>query len=599
MCGKISEIGNRAEDVKRACRPEKVSGYFVMAAVLIYHQERVLIMIRIQQLKVPLAADGLSPKEQLENRIRRELQLSSDHPLSYEVRKRSIDARKKPRLFYVYTVDVEVQREGRLVKKLHRPDIVLAQEKRYHFPGHGDEPLTALPVVAGAGPAGLFCAYELALHGYRPLIVERGKCVEERTADVIAFWERGILKPDSNVAFGEGGAGTFSDGKLNTVVKDPAGRGRHVLELFCKFGAPPEILYESRPHVGTDILIKVVRNMREEIKRLGGKFFFETKLTDLRISDGRLTGIVVRTAGGDEKVIDTQTAVIAVGHSARDTFARLHGLGLFMEPKAFAVGLRVEHPQKMINESQYGMDWEKLGLPTAAYKVTANPVGFRGVYSFCMCPGGYVVNASSEPGRLAVNGMSNYRRDSGNANSAIIVSVTPSDFPGDDPLSGVRFQQQLEEKAARLCGGKIPQQLFGDFKQRRLSDAYGGFASCTKGQTAFGALHELLTPEMNDSFLAGMKLFGEKLSGFDRYDAILSGVESRTSSPLRILRDERFESNVRGVYPCGEGAGYAGGIMSAAMDGIKTAERLAQKYTLPASRSERAIHLNQEELHFG
>lgn len=553
-------------------------------------KESVLFMIRIQQLKVPLVADGVSHKERLENRIRKELQLPSDHPLSYEVRKRSIDARKKPQLFYVYTVDVELKNEGRLVKKLHRPDIVLAQEKRYHFPKHGEEPLAGPPVVVGAGPAGLFCAYELALHGYRPLVVERGKCVEERTVDVAAFWESGVLKPDSNVQFGEGGAGTFSDGKLNTMVKDPDGRGRHVLELFCKFGAPSEILYESRPHVGTDILTMVVRNMREEIKRLGGKFFFETKLTDLRITDGRLTGIAVRTSDGDEKVIGTQAAVIAAGHSARDTFARLHELGLFMEPKAFAVGFRVEHPQQMINESQYGTGWEDFGLPAAPYKVTANPAGFRGVYSFCMCPGGYVVNASSEPGRLAVNGMSNYRRDSGNANSAIIVSVTPSDFPGNDPLSGVRFQQQLEEKAFRLCGGKIPQQLFGDFKQRRLSVAYGGFESCTKGQAAFGALHELLTSEMNESFLAGMKLFGEKLSGFDRYDAILSGVESRTSSPLRILRDENFESSIRGVYPCGEGAGYAGGITSAAMDGIKTAEKLAEKYTLPAARSNRAIH---------
>ena len=299
-------------------------------------------MIRIQQLKVPLAADDASREVRLENKIRKELQLSPDQPLTYEIRKCSIDARKKPELFYVYTVDVCMRGEGRLVKKLHRPNIVCVQEKRYHFPKHGDEPLKHPPVVVGAGPAGLFCAYELALHGYRPLLVERGRRVEERTADVAEFWESGVLKPDSNVQFGEGGAGTFSDGKLNTMVKDPDGRGRHVLELLCKFGAPPEILYESRPHIGTDILTAVIRNMREEIRRLGGRFFFQTKLIDLLVSDGRLTGVVVRTPQGSEKTIHTQTAVIAVGHSARDTFARLHALGLVMEPKAFAVGFRVE-----------------------------------------------------------------------------------------------------------------------------------------------------------------------------------------------------------------------------------------------------------------
>ncbi len=538
-------------------------------------------MIRIQQLKVPLAADDASREVRLENKIRKELQLSPDQPLTYEIRKCSIDARKKPELFYVYTVDVCMRGEGRLVKKLHRPNIVCVQEKRYHFPKHGDEPLKHPPVVVGAGPAGLFCAYELALHGYRPLLVERGRRVEERTADVAEFWESGVLKPDSNVQFGEGGAGTFSDGKLNTMVKDPDGRGRHVLELLCKFGAPPEILYESRPHIGTDILTAVIRNMREEIRRLGGRFFFQTKLIDLLVSDGRLTGVVVRTPQGSEKTIHTQTAVIAVGHSARDTFARLHALGLVMEPKAFAVGFRVEHPQAMINECQYGTHWEKLSLPAAPYKVTANMPDGRGVYSFCMCPGGYVVNASSAPGQLAVNGMSNYRRDSGNANAAVIVSVTPADFPGDGPLSGVHFQQQLEERAYRLCGGNIPQQLFGDFKEKRMTDAYGDFASCVKGKAAFGALHELLTPEMNGRFLTGMRLFGEKLSGFDRYDAILSGVESRTSSPLRILRNADFQSNIAGIYPCGEGAGYAGGITSAAMDGIKTAEKLAGHYQLP------------------
>lgn len=537
-------------------------------------------MIRIQQLKVPLGTDNALPEAALEKKIRKELRLSKDQTFSYEIRKRSIDARRKPELFYVYTVDVTLgPGEGKLVKKLKKPEIAIAEEKRYDFPGHGDTPLSSPPVVVGAGPAGLFCAYELALHGYRPLILERGKRVEERVSDVTEFWERGILKPESNVQFGEGGAGTFSDGKLNTLVKDPLGRGRHVLELFCKCGAPSEILYESKPHIGTDILTAVIRNLREEIVRLGGKFLFGAKLTDLRLSDGRLTGVEIE-AQNKKRILDAQTAVLAVGHSARDTFEMLLARGLSMEQKAFAVGFRVEHPQAMINESQYGFSWERFDLPAAPYKVAHTGNG-RGVYSFCMCPGGYVVNASSEEGRLAVNGMSDYRRDSGNANSAIIVSVTPADFGGDGPLAGVAFQRRLEEQAYRLCGGKIPQQLFGDFKERRVSSSYGDFSSLVKGGCAFGALHELLAPEMNERFLAGMERFDGMLHGFDRFDAILSGVESRTSSPLRILRKESFESNVSGIYPCGEGAGYAGGIMSAAMDGIKAAEKIAKKYQLP------------------
>ena len=530
-------------------------------------------MIRIQELKLPLEHDHFT----IENKIRHALDLSASQTFTYEIIKRSVDARKKPQLFYVYTVDVAMSGEAKLVKKLHRPNIRLVQHTRYHFPKPGSTPLDAPPVIIGAGPAGLFCAYELALHGYRPLILERGKRVEERKEDVIRFWESGSLDPSSNVQFGEGGAGTFSDGKLNTMVKDPVGRGRHVLEIFCKFGAPPEILYENKPHIGTDILIDVIRNMRDEILRLGGKFLFESQMTDLRIENGCLKELTVSGAHGDRQ-LQTSVAVLALGHSARDTFELLQKNGFLMEPKAFAVGFRVEHPQAMINESQYGAGADMAHLPTAPYKVTANFPDRRGVYSFCMCPGGYVVNASSEEKRLAVNGMSYYRRDSANANSAIIVSVTPADFPDAGALSGVAFQRALEEKAYALGGGKIPQQLFCDFKAKRCSRDFGDFASCVKGAAAFGALHELLTPDMNRCFIAGMEQFGMRLQGFDRDDTILSGVESRTSSPLRILRDEHFESNRKGVYPCGEGAGYAGGITSAAMDGIKVAEAIASKY---------------------
>lgn len=534
-------------------------------------------MIRIQQLKLPLVHDHYT----IENKIRHLLGLSADRKFTYEIVRRSVDARKKPELFYVYTVDVSISGEGKLVKKLRKPNIQPVQHVRYHFPKPGDLPLTQPPVIVGAGPAGLFCAYELALHGYRPLVLERGKRVEERSADVARFWESGVLDPASNVQFGEGGAGTFSDGKLNTMVKDPVGRGRRVLEIFCKFGAPTEILYESKPHIGTDILTCVIRNMREEIRRLGGKFLFESQMTDLQISDGRLQALTVSRTKGDRQVdtqMDAQVAVLALGHSARDTFELLQRRRFIMEPKAFAVGFRVEHPQAMINESQYGAGADMEHLPVAPYKVTANFPGQRGVYSFCMCPGGYVVNASSEEGHLAVNGMSYYRRDSENANSAIIVAVTPDDFPGEGALSGVAFQRALEEKAYVLGGGRIPQQLFGDFKEKRCSAGYGDFGSCVKGQTAFGPLHELLTEDMNRCFVSGMEQFGMRLKGFDRSDAILSGVESRTSSPLRILRDDAMESNWKGIYPCGEGAGYAGGITSAAMDGIRVAEAIAAKY---------------------
>ncbi len=530
-------------------------------------------MIRIQQLKLPIE----HTKEMLEEKLRSLLRLKDAQDFSYEIIRRSIDARKKPNIYFVYTIDVKTSSEARLIKKLHQPNILLVNQSRYHFPKPGILPLPYRPVIVGAGPAGLFCAYELALHGYRPILIERGKPVEKRMEDVLHFWEGGPLDPSSNVQFGEGGAGTFSDGKLNTLIKDPLGRGRVVLEIFCKCGAPSEILYDAKPHIGTDLLITVIQNMRAEILRLGGKILFETCLIDLLCEKNSLTGILVRDVTG-EHVIQTRLCVLAPGHSARDTFEMLSKHALLMQPKPFAVGFRVEHPQSMINESQYGFGYENKSLPAAAYKVTAHPKGLRPVYSFCMCPGGYVVNASSESKHLAINGMSYYRRDGANANSAIVIAVSPEDFPGDDALSGVRFQRSLEGHAYRLCDGKIPQQLYGDFKAARLSKGYGDFSSARKGEACFGALHELLTEEMNKSFIAGMEQFGARLQGFDREDAILSGIESRTSSPLRILRGEDFESSIKGLYPCGEGAGYAGGITSAAMDGIKIAEAIAGKY---------------------
>ena len=473
----------------------------------------------------------------------------------------------------VYTVDVEVADEKKTINRCKNKTVSVVKPKRYQIPETGEKQLHNRPVIIGAGPAGLFAAYLLAKEGYQPLLLERGKKVEDRTKDVETFWKTGKLDPGSNVQFGEGGAGTFSDGKLNTLVKDPIGRNQFVLETFVKFGAPEHILYESKPHIGTDVLAEVIAAMRNEIIRLGGEVRFETCMTGIQTEKGNLFAIATEKG----EVIETEVCVFAPGHSARDTFEMLEKTELHMEPKAFAVGFRVEHPQHFINQTQYG-DIYCDRLEAAPYKVTANLANGRGVYSFCMCPGGYVVNASSEQGRLAVNGMSYSDRGSRNANSAIIVSITPEDYDGTDALAGVRFQRTLEERAYHLADGKIPQQLFGDYCANRTSNSYGEFESETKGEHQFANLRGLMSEDMEQSFMEGMHAFAGHLPGFDRADAILSGVESRTSSPLRINRDETFQSNIKGLYPCGEGAGYAGGITSAAMDGLKVAEAIIKNY---------------------
>lgn len=526
-------------------------------------------MIRINQIKMPID----HKVEQLYGKAAKLLKINTNQIKKLEIQKKSIDARKKPELFIVYSLNITVDNETSIIKKVDNKNVMLIKQKKYEVLADGSEHLAHRPVIVGAGPAGLFCAYLLAREGYRPILIERGKSVEERQADVEKFWETGVLDTNSNVQFGEGGAGTFSDGKLNTVVKDPLGRNLFVLETFVKFGAQEEIVYDSKPHIGTDVLCNVIANMREEIKRLGGEIRFNTCMTDLRIEDGKLTGIQLN----NEEWLDTKVCVLALGHSARDTFEMLLGHDLTMLPKSFAVGFRVEHPQREMNVSQYGELYADK-LPAAPYKVTANLENGRGVYSFCMCPGGYVVNASSEEGKLAVNGMSYSERDSKNANSAIIVSVTPEDFGAEDALAGVRFQQKLETKTYELAQGKIPQQLFGDYCASRTSDSYGDYESETRGTRAFANLRGLLSEDVEQSFIEGMHVFSKAIPGFDREDAILSAIESRTSSPVRINRDEAFLSNVDGVYPCGEGAGYAGGITSAAMDGMKVAEAIMHKY---------------------
>ena len=532
-------------------------------------------MIRISQIKLPVEHDGLA----LLQAAARELKMSSDKIENLTIQKKSIDARKKP-ISYVYTVDVKLKGEEKLLKKLHNRNVARVEKKRYQFPEPGSEKLEHRPVIVGTGPAGLFCGLMLARAGYRPILLERGEAARKRKETVDRFWNGGALAPNSNVQFGEGGAGTFSDGKLNTLVKDPAGRGRLVLQTFVQAGAPEEILYWNKPHLGTDVLISVVEHIRKEIESLGGEVRFGTQLTDIDIRDGRVRGVYTKCNDVPEQeaaYLETEVLVLAIGHSARDTFAMLKDRAVPMERKAFAVGVRIEHLQDMINVSQYGEGYPKA-LPTAAYKVTRKVSGDRGVYSFCMCPGGYVVNASSEEGGLAVNGMSYQARDSRNANSAMIVTVRPEDFGGDDLLSGVEFQRRLERAAYQAGGGKVPVQLLGDFRQHTVSAALGEVEPCIKGAWTFGDVRGIFPAQLSAALEEGIEGSEHLIPGFARADAVLSGVESRTSSPVRILRGENQESTVQGLYPCGEGAGYAGGITSAAMDGVKTAEAIVGRY---------------------
>ena len=526
-------------------------------------------MIKITQLKLPIT----HKKEDLEKKVCKLLQISPEKLYGVEILKRSLDARKQP-LMYNYQLGIFADGEEKIVKKVKNKDVILGNLVKYRFPKYGDQPMTQQPVIIGAGPAGLFCAYMLAKEGYRPILLERGQAVEERQRKVDHFWNTGELDPQSNVQFGEGGAGTFSDGKLNTLVKDQHGRSRYVLKTFVEFGAVDDILYESKPHIGTDILIDVVRNMRTEIIRLGGDVRFENQVTDVKVENDQITALQVN---GTEW-IETETVVLAIGHSARDTFKMLLEHQIPMRAKAFAVGVRMEHPQRLINENQYGADYLD-SLPAAAYKLTRKVAEDRGVYSFCMCPGGYVVNASSEKEMTAVNGMSYHARAGENANSAMIISVRPEDFGSEDALAGVEFQRRLESAAYREGHGKIPVQLFEDFCKNQVSTKLGTVRPNTKGQWTFGNVRNIFPENLAAGLEEGIKGCEKLIPGFAAADALLLGVESRTSSPVRIERnDETMESEVKGLYPCGEGAGYAGGIMSAAMDGIKVAEAIALKF---------------------
>lgn len=521
-------------------------------------------MLRISQLKLPVT----HTPEQLRKKLLHMAHIKENQLKNFTVKKRSLDARKKPDLFYVYTLDFEADNESRIIRQ-SKGKIQKCSEKPYCKPAHGDQPLTDRPVIIGSGPAGLFCAYLLASEGYCPVVLERGSSVRERKKDVETFWETGVLNPDSNVQFGEGGAGTFSDGKLNTLVKDANGRNRYVLETFVRFGAPEEILWDQKPHIGTDILIHVVETMREEIIRLGGEFHFHSQVTDILTKENCV--IINR-----EEKKRAGVVVLALGHSARDTFQMLYDRGIDMEAKSFAVGVRTEHSQKTIDEAMYGR--KRGSLPPAAYKLTEKLENGRGVYTFCMCPGGYVVNASSEEKKLAVNGMSYHDRAGENANSAVIVTVTPEDYGSEHPLAGISFQRRLEEKAWQAGQGAVPVQRFEDYRMNRLSTFFGSVHPNIKGNFTFGNVREIFPGDIGDSIEKGICAMDRKICGFAGDDVILSGVESRTSSPVRIVRNDAFTAKIPWIYPCGEGAGYAGGITSAAMDGLKVAEAIIRKY---------------------
>lgn len=549
-------------------------------------------MIRVNQLKLPVE----HKQEDLKKKAARALRITPEQIERLEIRRRSLDGRKKPELFYSYTVDIKTAREEQVLHRAKNSQAAICREKPYTFPKPGEEKLFSPPVIAGAGPAGLFAGLMLARAGYRPVILERGEDVDSRRKRVDEFWKTGNLDVRSNVQFGEGGAGTFSDGKLNTLVKDPLMRNRLVLEIFCEFGADPSILYDSKPHIGTDVLSGIVKAMRQEIVRLGGQVRFCCQVTDLVTEGGQICGVKVRQQerkpdenteeNEDDKLqekeefLPAQAVILAVGHSARDTFSMLEEKKIPMDAKSFAVGLRIQHPQPLINLSQYGR--EKAGsLGAASYKLTRQTSTGRGVYSFCMCPGGYVVDASSEKGHLAVNGMSYHARDGKNANSALIVTVTPKDFPEAGPLGGVAFQRSLEKLAYQAADGRIPVQLYEDYRAGRMSRQLGEIEPQMRGRWAFGNLREVMPEKLNLALLEAMEGFGQMIRGFDRPDALFAGIESRTSSPVRIWRNEEMESKVRGLYPCGEGAGYAGGITSAAMDGVKVAEAIVRRFGLP------------------
>jgi len=529
-------------------------------------------MLRLTELKLPLD----HPPEALRTAILKRLDLGDDELLGFSIFKRSYDARKNHALLLVYAVDIEVRHEAALLKKF-RNDRHLAPtpDMDYRFVGHAPEHLDERPIVVGFGPCGIFAALVLAQMGFRPIVLERGKAVRERTQDTWGLWRKKVLNPESNVQFGEGGAGTFSDGKLYSQIKDPRHLGRKVLTEFVRAGAPEEILYVAKPHIGTFRLVGMVETMRHEIEALGGEIRFQQRVTDVLIEDGRIEGVTL--ASGE--ILRSRHVVLALGHSARDTFEMLHARGVHLEAKPFSIGFRIEHPQSLIDRARLGPNAGNPLLGAADYKLVHHAKNGRAVYSFCMCPGGAVVAAASEPNRVVTNGMSQYSRNERNANAGIVVGITPADFSGDDPLAGIALQRKLEARAFELGGGNYdaPGQLVGDFLAGKPSTGLGSVEPSYKPGVHLTDLATALPPYAIEAIREALPAFDQQIKGFAMKDAVLTGVETRTSSPVRITRGDDFQSmNVKGLYPAGEGAGYAGGILSAGVDGIKVAEAVAR-----------------------
>lgn len=526
-------------------------------------------MIRLTSIKLPLDYTDAD----IRKACAMELRISEGAIENTALYRRSIDARHKDDIHYVTSVDVHLNtNEKAAVSRSKSKNAAITEEYRY-------TPLTPRdtgkrPLIVGTGPAGLFCALTLAQSGIRPILIERGSCVEERTKAVDGFWNGGTLDPECNVQFGEGGAGTFSDGKLNTGTKD--NRARKVLTEFAAHGAPEEILYNAQPHIGTDKLRDTVRNIRKELLRLGAEIYFDTKLTDILVRDGMIYGAEVQTHSG-KQIIECSEVVLAIGHSARDTFEMIESKGIAVEPKPFSVGVRIEHLRENIDRSQYGEAYKKL--PAAAYKQSVHLKDGRGVYTFCMCPGGMVVASQSEPDTIVTNGMSEFARDQVNSNAALLVSVAPDDIVGEGVLKGMYFQRELEKKAFIAGGGNYhaPVQRVGDFLIRQNSERFGEVLPSYRPGTEFSQMENILPTFVTQSLREAIPLIERRLKGFSHPDAVMTAVESRSSSPIRIIRGEDMQSvSLKGLYPCGEGAGYAGGIVSAAVDGIKVAEKIIQ-----------------------
>lgn len=531
-------------------------------------------MIRITELSLPLDHSN----DELRQAIVQRLGISDADLLNFTVFKRSYDARKKNSvILFIYIIDLEVRDEAGVLGRLADDrNVRPAPDTNYYPVGQAPADLSERPLVIGLGPCGLFAALLLAQMGFKPIVLERGKDVRSRTRDTWALWRKKILNSESNVQFGEGGAGLFSDGKLYSQIKDPKFYARKVTQEFVRAGAPEEIIYVSKPHIGTFRLTGVVAAMREEIIALGGEVRFESKVTDLVIDNDQLEGVVLENG----ETLRSRHVVMALGHSARDTFRMLHGRGVFMEAKPFAVGFRIEHPQGLIDQARLGKYAGHPELGAADYKLVYHAKNGRAVYSFCMCPGGTVVAATSEPGRVVTNGMSQYSRNERNANAAIVVGINPEqDFPGGT-LAGVEFQERLESRAYELGGSDYcaPGQLVGDFIRGKPSSEFGEIEPSYKPGVRLGDLAPSLPEYAIEAIREALPAFGKQIRGFDRDDAVLTGIETRTSSPVRITRDpETLQSlNLRGLYPAGEGAGYAGGILSAGVDGIKVAEAVAK-----------------------